>query len=243
MPFEGGIMLTDREVTTAFNVRTSAGTGTCFLYQDGGGFLCVSAAHVFRGVLEGERIFFATPTDWLPFEVREIVFADDGADVVCFIVDLAIGDFESFEFGAPPHCWLGAELKFLGFPHGLQNNYPSANGFVTPLVRTAFFSGNVVIEGETWTILDGFNNPGYSGGPVYCWGGPKKIALAGLISGFRNEQERLGQLFRRVGADIEEVEDHFVRLNSGMIYMASRGDINSTALRLRRRILRRSELP
>lgn len=91
---------------------------------------------------------------------------------------------------------LGQEAYFLGFPYGL---YSSVGKGAVPLVKHAYVSAVVncdaVVPGgspdEGLLLLDGLNNPGFSGGPVVAPDvyspGPRILKVIGVVSGFRNE--------------------------------------------------------
>ena len=237
------VLLTSNDVEFVFHVRTAAGPGSAFLHQDELGFYFVSAGHLFMGVKPGENIQFHRADDnWLEFEVIEIIFHPNAADVCCFTLALDIDFKGNKPYKLEPKSFIGDEVKFVGFPHGLEGNYPSGHGFSTGLVRTAFFSGMVNIEGNRVTIFDGFNNPGFSGAPVYCNSDNGTAVVCAVVTGFRNERASLGQLFKREGDGVVEVEGHFIqRLNSGLIYAADVGQIHETARALGSRQRRRPD--
>jgi len=213
----GTMHLTSAHVETCLCVKTSAGVGTCFFKNSKGrgGFL--SAAHIFAGVVAGDYIYFREASDWLQFAVREIVRHPDGHDVCAFTIENM--KWKALESDTTPVAlWPGDPVRFLGFPHGLTNTYPSDTGFATPLTRHANLSGAIVHEGRPLTILDGFNNPGYSGGPVYAATAAQTPVLIGVISGYRNELREKSLVYRDNDDGTEEVvADHFVKPNSGMI--------------------------
>ena len=87
-------------------------------------------------------------------------------------------------------------------------------------------------------VLDGVNNPGFSGGPTfhqqYNEDNPA-VDVVGMIKGFRFEKEKLGQVFTRsgpVGKSVQPERDLFVRTNSGMIYACRRRHIEELFGRL-----------
>jgi hypothetical protein len=231
------IVLTSQHVSSVFHVRTTNGIGSTFVYQDDRGFYFASAAHLFKSVRKGEHVLFQHRDGWIPFTITDIAFNDQGSDLVCYTLDMPLKLDGALNFKPHAHSFVGGEVKFIGFPHGLNGEYPSDHGFVTPLVRTAYFSGVVLLNGVSVTILDGFNNPGYSGAPVYVPGTASRPVLAGVISGYRNEAPAIGQLYRKEGHKEVEVEGHFIkRLNSGMIYAEGRHALNKTAETLTSRI-------
>jgi trypsin-like peptidase len=59
----------------------------------------------------------------------------------------------------------GQDAYFLGFPLGLTFDIGAGETF--PLVKRATISGtNRSVDGRPVLLLDGWNNPGFSGGPV-----------------------------------------------------------------------------
>jgi len=74
------------------------------------------------------------------------------------------------------------DVFFLGFPYDIVPNLLfGSGGFPMPLVRKAIVAA---MDRDT-LILDGHNNPGFSGGPV-CFFRPNEGAarIAGVVSGY-----------------------------------------------------------
>ncbi|MEK6977238.1 MAG: hypothetical protein AABX40_02405, partial [Candidatus Hydrothermarchaeota archaeon] len=89
---------------------------------------------------------------------------------------------------------LGQDVYFLGYPYGLSTDVgPELNAdFPLPLVKKAIVSSVVFRDNRLeYLLLDGHNNPGFSGGPVYYTppGKPQEHRVAGVISGYRYEWE------------------------------------------------------
>lgn len=187
-----------------------------FFWGDGEGSFFVTAAHVLEGIKGGDIIGFAAASGFVDIGVREVARADN-ADVVVF----STGNIHlegKFDGIVPEPVTPGCEVMFVGFPHGLVGSYPGSRGWLTGLVRKASFSG--VIEPPGWSpilVLDGFNNPGFSGSPVF---GPTEGAVRpiGVISGYRPESPAHGGVYRNVDGNEERVPGLFTKANSGMIY-------------------------
>jgi S1-C subfamily serine protease len=89
----------------------------------------------------------------------------------------------------PSEVTFGREVYFLGFPYGLFTSFGTQAQSIA-LVKHAYASGvtNRAAffpdgdKDEPLLLLDGLNNPGFSGGPVV--GLDHKVI--GVISGFRN---------------------------------------------------------
>jgi len=82
----------------------------------------------------------------------------------------------------------GQDVFFLGFPFGLASDSRDLNGgFPFPLVKKATLSA-INFGPNAVMLLDGLNNPGFSGGPVvYTKPGSARLdySVAGVISGYR----------------------------------------------------------
>ena len=83
---------------------------------------------------------------------------------------------------------LGDDVYFVGFPFGLFADGDRMNaGFPLPLVKKAIVSAFYVEDGLI--LLDGHNNPGFSGGPVLR--GPAAKQVIGVVSGYRFERRNV----------------------------------------------------
>ena len=77
----------------------------------------------------------------------------------------------------------GMEVYFYGFPLGDLGT--QVLGITYPLVKKAIVSGVVKHKGLDKMVLDGYNNLGFSGGPVVAYDtNRKKMCLVGVVSGY-----------------------------------------------------------
>lgn len=222
------VLLSPNHLSTVFHLRTSRGTGTCFFYQSSGGHFFVTAAHVIAKVLPGETIYFGQGDDWIGFPVLAIAFHSRGLDVAVFSLDYEFEAATAIDL-PDPYFLPGQIVKFAGFPHGLTGQFKTFQGFSCPLIRGAFISGSILANGEEMLLLDGFNNPGYSGSPVWVSGDDGSAALIGMVIGFRYEKQELGKVFRKEHDGTVTACDHlYVNQNSGMIYAIHLASIGET---------------
>jgi len=79
----------------------------------------------------------------------------------------------------------GQDAFFLGFPLGLTFDIGPAESF--PLVKRATISAtNHQLAGRAILLLDGWNNPGFSGGPVvFRPAGSAAFSVCGVVTGYR----------------------------------------------------------
>lgn len=73
-------------------------------------------------------------------------------------------------------------------------------------VKKAIFSASSESDGVKTLFLDGFNNPGFSGGLVAFWDGRNKAHICGVISGCHFEMQKV------ISGDEEEL-GQFIRAN------------------------------
>jgi hypothetical protein len=77
----------------------------------------------------------------------------------------------------------GQDVYFLGFPYGFLGRHSfGRSGYPLPFVKKAVVS---LFDGTTY-LLDGHNNPGFSGGPV-VWKAPhsQEFNAGAVVSGYR----------------------------------------------------------
>ena len=71
---------------------------------------------------------------------------------------------------------------FLGFPYGIGDRFLKETGHPVAFVKRVTVS---TLFGKPY-LLDGHNNPGFSGGPVvFCPPGRKEFQVAAVVSGYR----------------------------------------------------------
>jgi len=116
----------------------------------------------------------------------------------------------------------GQEAYFLGFPYGLYTSFANQKQAVA-LIKQGYISASISCraiypdgsQDEALTLLDGLNNPGFSGGPVVA---PDvsvpshPLKLIGVISGYRNENMPL-----RVNG--QAAANASVATNTGIIFV------------------------
>ncbi|RWM89150.1 MAG: hypothetical protein EOR84_25270 [Mesorhizobium sp.] len=219
------MQLTSREISGVFRIRYGNSVGSGFLYHTISGCCFISAAHILNGAKNDDNVLIQRDFDWISIPLVQIEFSKRNSDVCAF----SVKGFSVSNILSPyqtPSLSLGGQVRFLGFPHDLVNTYPG-QGFPMPLVRTAHFSGVIAVDGIDVMVLDGFNNPGYSGGPVYCQDSSGGNALVGVVSGYRFEKSTHGKVFRRYpdGRE-EEIPDIFIKPNSGMVQAVPLAAVN-----------------
>lgn len=214
--YNADILLDSNHMQSCFLICYGNFTGTAFIFRDDTRAFFVTANHTLSQACVGDNLLVSSAEGWRPFPITGLWRDNSGYDCCAFtLAHFAVaGDLRSKTGGA---LFPGEPVKFLGFPHGLSGNYPG-QGFPTPLVRTAYLSGIIVVEGLQITLLDGFNNPGYSGGPVYVTFN-EETSLFGVISGYRTEKISHSRIYKKDDNGAEIITEYYSKPNSGMINM------------------------
>lgn len=115
--------------------------------------------------------------------VQLVEHGNDDIDISVLAPDQLFGAAHPLEISTA-NMILSEDVYFLGFPFGLSNDSADLNAqFPIPLVKKGIisaFSGK-----DSPILLDGHNNPGFSGGPVVRCSKPNQVI--GVISAYRSE--------------------------------------------------------
>jgi len=89
---------------------------------------------------------------------------------------------------------LGQEVWFLGYPfEGLGSQW-KPGGVITeaPFIKRGTMSAVDATDADAVVFyIDGFNNPGFSGGPIVYWDFSEHLyRIAGVVMGYRNEDAK-----------------------------------------------------
>ncbi len=214
------MFISTQYVETCFCIKGEGGVGTAFAIKIGEISWLVTAKHNIGGGQQGDAIFLRMQDGWLECRLAEIR-KHASMDVCVFQARIPKMVAPGIESDPTASATFGQRVIFLGFPHGLSNTHASEFGLLTPLCRNAFFSGVITENNAPMIVLDGFNNPGYSGSPVwYSEEGADRCNLLGLISGYRVEERSKSSVYEELTDGTErKIKELFVKPNSGMIYV------------------------
>ena len=189
----------DAQITTnvferVLNVRVNAGTdhegtATAFTIDVDGREYLITAKHVVQSLKNDDKIDISMDGSWSPIAVK-IFRCEDPIDIAVLIPPHQLTVNFDLPFDAL-NIQLGQEAYFLGFPYGLQSPVHGVNGsYPLALVKRGTFSGQIPLDPSKkalMILLDGYNNPGFSGGPIVYRDFSKSgyvMKVIGVISGF-----------------------------------------------------------
>ena len=136
---------------------------------------------------EGARVEVAHHGRWEPVDVELVGHADGIVDVSVLAPQVLFGAAHPLEAKAS-HVTFAEDVYFLGVPYGLTFDPGNLNaGFPFPLVKKGIVSALDLKDGHI--LLDGHNNPGFSGGPVVRIGKSSEPIVIGLVSAYRFDRQ------------------------------------------------------
>jgi hypothetical protein len=196
-------------------IRFNESLGSSFILEIEHRQYLITAKHIVTGAKPGVvvQILHPATAKWTPIEIGSILDCGS-ADIAVLAPSSPIGDHIKNLPVVPSAdgMILGGEVYFLGFPYGFGtpgSNFgaPSAMGdakYLIPFVKRATIAA-MVREGDAMVLyLDGYNNPGFSGGPVVIVNSANRdTRFIGVISAYRNEPRpvRLGQSLSNLTVD------------------------------------------
>jgi hypothetical protein len=186
-------MVPNNVLTRTFRIAFNEQFGTAFTIDVEGKQYLITARHLVneQGAV---TIQVQHEMQWKNLRCNVIGRGADNADITVLAPALQL----SYTLPLLPSIdkmALGMDVHFLGFPYGLQSNVPKEINldFPLPLVKKACVSMFALQEPTgKYFLLDGQNNPGFSGGPVVfvpIGKGIDKVSVAGVISGFQYQWE------------------------------------------------------
>jgi S1-C subfamily serine protease len=209
-------MITFNVYDRVFQVKWHGATGTAFTTDLDGRQYLISARHVFKGLSQSATIEVYRNSQWQGIDVELVGVPEGNADVIVLSPSCVL---------SPPHplpltkgdVVLSQDVHFVGFPFGLHSKAKAVDGMLhIPLVKRACLSGHLEDGKHRLWLLDGFNNPGFSGGPVIrsdIKSLGSNLAVFGIISGYRFHEEPV--------FDGTEKTNLRVQANTGIIYAYS----------------------
>lgn len=171
-------------------IRIPGGTASAFTIEVDGRQYIITAKHAVASLPEEASIEYERANKWVRLPVH-IYKCEDPTDIAVLVPPYQVTTAFNFPFESGKISY-GQDTFFLGFPYGITLNGTNVNGTLPmPFVKKAIYSGTVPLAADKHSILlllDGFNNPGFSGGPV-VYKDPFSSSLdynvIGVISGFQ----------------------------------------------------------
>ncbi len=183
-------MITANVFQRIFFIRYGSQTGTAFTVDQEGRQYLVSARHLCPDLEGTGHIEVCREGVWEPISVTVVGAGRPGElaeDVIVLATPRQLSPSLPMPATSAGLIW-GQQVYFLGFPYGMSNHIQMHGGYPLPLIKQATMSGTVGQKLETF-LLDGHNNPGFSGGPaVFKPINSDELRVFGIISAYRTQQ-------------------------------------------------------
>ncbi len=158
----------------------------------------ITAKHLFTGAKHPPYGSYESPTatvailnpgfEGQQWNTQSFSVIDPGKDIdILILVPPHVLNDGPSPLKAESNIAIGGECTFLGFPFlgGWQAHMDSGKSIWLPYIKHCGISGELNGDARVW-VLDGINNPGFSGGPVLMYTGAQQEVFA-VISGYLTE--------------------------------------------------------
>jgi S1-C subfamily serine protease len=191
-----------------FQIRVPGASASSFTIDHKGKQYLVTARHVVNGLPgKGADVEIRRSGRWEKLKVDILLPANPSVDIAVLVIPAPLSTEPDLP-ADPSKLYLGQDAYFLGFPREI---FTRAGGDAVPFIKRATISANDVSTSTAriW-YFDGFNNPGFSGGPiVYQSVDDKQWRIAAVVRGYLTDTAK-----QNVGG---KLVDSSVLMNSGII--------------------------
>lgn len=181
-------MITANVIHRVFRIAVAERTGTAFAIDIDGRQYLITARHVADSLSGPSQIQVFRQGAWSALPVSVIGHAPGDVDVSVLAPSRRLTPTNNLPLPANSRGMVyGQDSYFLGFPYNVLTRYIlGGDGFPLPLVKRATVSA----MDRGVFLLDGHNNPGFSGGPVvFTLPNQADFRVAAVISGFQAVEE------------------------------------------------------
>jgi hypothetical protein len=175
------------------SIKVGNETGTAFSIDYEGKLYLVTARHVTTGLPETKAtIEIQRSGKWISYQTKRTLFPkSQNADIAVF----ETGETLEKPFGVRTSdlggVTMGQQVWFLGYPYGGLGSHWS-NG-EAPFIKRGTMSAIDASNPDAVVVyIDGFNNPGFSGGPIVYWDFSKHVyGIVGVVMGYREDTAKV----------------------------------------------------
>ncbi|MFB9112079.1 trypsin-like peptidase domain-containing protein [Xanthomonas arboricola pv. corylina] len=210
-------MINSNALCCVRQVKIGDNVGTLFTIEIEGLQYLVTAKHLLEQWEPGDYIEIWQGQEWRGLPVN-LVGAHEAGDVAVFASSMQLAQRLPLEASSKGLIW-SQDVFFLGFPYGWRAEVPPDlnQRYPLPFVKKAIVSAMAVADGFETIFLDGFNNPGFSGGPVvFIPPGSNEFQVCSVVTSFRYVDEPI----------YEGESEH------SLVYRTNTGIIESTNIRI-----------
>jgi hypothetical protein len=172
--------------------------GTAFTIDYHGKVYLVTARHVVKGLRDNGTIQIQKPDGLKNYPIGKILFppspCGDEADIaVLETVETASPPYQVvLEQGDDKGASLGQQVWFIGYPFRERLRSHFTNGEIPFIKRGTMSAMDARNPNAVIIYIDGFNNSGFSGGPIVYWSFSKHVyRIAGVVQGYKEDTAKV----------------------------------------------------
>lgn len=177
-----------------FFIKVGEDAGTAFTIDHDGTVYLVTARHVISGLSDEGGVIQVWRSDkWQDYKtVRTLYPPSDKVDIAVLQTNEKVDKpYEIRPQEGKEGITLGQPVWFLGYPFGLGTTLGDATHF--PFIKRGTASAVDASDPKAVVLyIDGFNNPGFSGGPILYYDfGTHAYRIAGVVKGYREDTAKI----------------------------------------------------
>lgn len=173
-------------------IKSGEEAGTAFKVDYKSKVYLVTARHVAAALpVEGGKIQVRQLQQWTDYKiVKKILPSSDQVDIAVLQTEETVSKPYEITWSDKDSVTFGQQIWFLGYPYGLGTQFSNAEiPFIKRGTLSAIDASNH--DAVLWYI-DGFNNPGFSGGPIIYWDfNEHAIRILGVVKGYKFENAKV----------------------------------------------------
>jgi S1-C subfamily serine protease len=184
-------------LTRTYFIKVGNNAGTGFTIDHQGKLYLVTARHVIAGVPNTDAIIQVRRGDhWEDYHTAKTIYpSSTDVDIAIFETsEKAVQPFNIAPLADTGGVTLGQLLWFIGYPFGMAGNIAmNGQAIAFPFMKRGTMS---VIDASNPDAvvyyIDGFNNAGFSGGPIIFWEfSSHTYKILGVVKGYRPESAKM----------------------------------------------------
>lgn len=177
-------------------IKVGDRTGTAFTIDHNGGLYVVTARHVAAGLPNTNAVFqLWRANKWEDVRTVKTLFPrSTDVDIAVFETGERTGQpFQVAMSGQDEGPTMGQQVWFLGYPFGDTALTSRLENEFLPFIKRGTVSAMNGSRPEAVVLyIDGFNNPGFSGGPIVYWQFRRHAyRILGVVQGYRNDTAKI----------------------------------------------------
>ena len=183
------VSVTSNILQRTFLIGYKEEAGTCFTIDVQDRRYLITAKHIVDSIQDDAVVDIYHNKRWAQLDVRLVGHCAGNIDVTVLAPQTLFGASHKLEF--TELFTLAEDIYFIGFPYDFRMEMRTDINadFPLPLVKKGIVSA--IMPEDEEILLDGHNNPGFSGGPVVRrWTG-KEQAVIGVVSGYETERQKV----------------------------------------------------